>query len=268
MNNSNFKKNIIKHNIVADKYMSGHKEIYNSEEQLRLFENLKKYLNLINKENKDIVSLDFGAGDGNLTNHLLNLDCEVISADISSKFIERLDRKYYNKKFKSLLITEENKISVNSESVDFIGVYSVLHHIDDYLKIFDEFYRVLKKDGILYIDHENSKSYWNLSSDQKKKYQKFRNHQKKPFTRYLKINNYIDWFIRKFINKKYQREGDIHVWEDDHIDWQLIEQKVLNRFEVITYEEYLLFIGGYDEEIYNQHKEMFNDMGCMVLKKI
>ena len=168
MNNSNFKNNIIKHNIVADKYMSGHKEIYNSVEQLRLFTNLKKYLNLINKENKDIVALDYGAGDGNLTNHLLNLNCEVIAADVSPKFIERLNRKYYNKKFKSLLITEENKISVNSESIDFIGVYSVLHHIDDYLKIFDEFYRVLKKDGILYIDHENSKSYWNLSGDQKK----------------------------------------------------------------------------------------------------
>ena len=120
----------------------------------------------------------------------------------------------------------------------------------------------------MYIDHEYSKSYWNLSSDQKKKYQKFRNHQKKSFTRYLKINNYIDWFIRKFVNKKYQREGDIHVWEDDHIDWQLIEQKVLNRFEVVTYEEYLLFIEGYDEEIYNQHKKMFNDVGYMVLKKI
>ena len=93
MNNSNFKNNIIKHNIVADKYMSGHKEIYNSVEQLRLFANLKKYLNLINKENKNIVALDFGAGDGNLTNHLLNLDCEVISADISPKFIERLNIK-------------------------------------------------------------------------------------------------------------------------------------------------------------------------------
>lgn len=164
MNNSNFKNNIIVHNIVADKYMSDHKEIYNSVEQLRLFTNLKKYLNLINKENKDIVTLDYGAGDGNLTNHLLNLNCEVIAADVSPKFIERLNRKYYN--------------------------------------------------------------------------------------------------------KKYQREGDIHVWEDDHIDWQLIEQKVLNRFEVVTYEEYLLFIEGYDEEIYNQHKKMFNDVGYLVLKKI
>lgn len=44
-----------------------------------------------------------------------------------------------------------------------VATYSVLHHVPDYLKIVDEFVRVLKPGGVIYIDHEVSPSYWEIN---------------------------------------------------------------------------------------------------------
>ena len=64
---------------------------------------------------------------------------------------------------------------------------------------------------------------------------------KPELEKYFVINNYIDWFIRKFIFKRYRREGDIHVFEDDHIEWGKIIDTLLNEgCSIIAQKEYLL----------------------------
>ena len=261
-----FKKNILAHNRVADQYKIEHVEIYNNVEQNRLRKSLNYALRLAKKDLKHITALDFGAGDGNLTDHLVSFGCKVISADISKSFLSRIRSRYKVEKVTTLLISEENKISLPDTSVDFIGVYSVLHHIDDYIAIFDEFRRIMKPHGIIYIDHENAASFWDYSPEQKLQYKAFLSHRKKPIGRYFKINNYVDWFIRKFINKKFQREGDIHVWEDDHIEWELIEKKIADWASVEVYKEYLLYRGGFDMDIYNSAKSRLYDMAYMVIR--
>ena len=57
--------------------------------------------------------------------------------------------------------------NIDDNHLDLVAVYSVLHHVPDYLKIIEEMIRVSKPGGVLYIDHEVSPSYWNQSKEYK-----------------------------------------------------------------------------------------------------
>ena len=59
-----------------------------------------------------------------------------------------------------ILINGKDISNIEDESVDIVALYSVLHHIPDYLGILKGFTRVLKRGGIIYIDHESSERYW------------------------------------------------------------------------------------------------------------
>ena len=57
--------------------------------------------------------------------------------------------------------------------------------------------------------------------------------KRKAFNKnHLILNNYFDWVIRKFINPRYRREGDIHVFPDDHIEWDKIIEVVEKKSNV------------------------------------
>ena len=75
-------------------------------------------------------------------------------------------------------------------------------------------------------------------------------------------------FIKSFVNKRYQREGDIHVWKDDHIDWEKIKQICLESNASIVEEvDYLLYKqkGGLD--LFNQYKDHCSDTKFMIIRK-
>lgn len=265
---SNFEANIGAHDRVASKYKAIHTEIYNSIEQERIRAVLRGIVERARGEDGQRLNvLDFGSGDGNLTDAFAELDCSVVSADISKKLLNRIAERYPGGLVSTLLITEENKLELPASSVDIIGIYSVLHHVPDYLGLFEELRRVLRPGGYIYIDHENSLSFWSLSDQDARDYQKFRGHQKKGLRRFLNPFNYIDYMMRKFIDSKYQREGDIHVWPDDHIEWSLIQDEVKHWATVETYEEYLVFREGYDEHKYELACENLNDCAYMIIRK-
>ena len=44
--------------------------------------------------------------------------------------------------------------------------------------------------------------------------------------KFFQLTNYIGKFKRIF-NPRYANEGDIHVWEDDHIEWDKIDSMML-----------------------------------------
>lgn len=264
---SQFQANIKAHNRVAKLYKSRHTEIYNSVEQDRLKAEISNIVK--SKENSvaKLTVLDLGSGDGNLTDIFVSLGCHVISADVSEHLLNRISNRHDPMDVRTLLIEEENVIELPDNTIDIVGIYSVLHHIPNYLGIFEELHRILKPNGIVYLDHENSASFWDYSESQRKKYNEFRARESKPLSRFFNIYNYIDAFIRAFIDNKYQREGDIHVWDDDHIEWEKVRYETSNWAEVERYEEYCLFRGGYDYEDYLKHKDEFCDIALMIIKK-
>lgn len=70
------------------------------------------------------------------------------------------------------------------------------------------------------------------------------------------------------MDPKYSEEGDIHVFKDDHIQWDEITRVLQEmNFKIIKFESFLCFNGFYKEEIYNAHKDKIADMAFLVAVK-
>jgi SAM-dependent methyltransferase len=195
---------------------------------------------------------------------------DVSSADVSEEFLNMINTKYknYKNKPKTILLNGENLSNIKSNSYDIVATYSVLHHIPEYLQIISEFYRILKKGGIMYLDHEVNENFWNRSKD----YTIFLKKAKIPYI----ISNYKNYIsfdtiktrLIQIKNPRYRPEGDIHVFKDDHIEWKKIE-KVIKKLggEIKLEEDYLLYKKGYPKKLYNQYKNKCSDYKLMLIKK-
>lgn len=62
--------------------------------------------------------------------------------------------------------------------------------------------------------------------------------------------------------------SDIHVWPDDHIEWDKIAAILAQAgLEPVMTHDYLLFRGGYDEQAYAEYRELTSAMRCMAFRK-
>lgn len=260
--------NIKTHNNIAKRYEKTHTEIYNKVEQERLRKSLIIAKDSIKTEDYKKTALDFGCGAGNLTKHLTDIGCEVLAADVSQGFLDLISSKVFKEKVETVKLNGKDLSNLENNSVDMVCMYSVLHHIPDYLSLISEFMRVLKRGGVLYMDHEASESFWNKDSNFNKIMFQLKKTRKGDFKKFMFLNNYLDFFIRRFINPKFQREGDIHVWQDDHIEWAKIKKQILDNFgEIILEEDYLLYKKGYDVSLFRENEEKYKDTHLLIARK-
>lgn len=253
------------HDLVADEYDSVHIEIFNPTEQNRIKSVLGKAFNCLVNVSGQLKALDFGSGTGNLTKHLLDLGLEVTSADVSPVCLAKIDKKFGNgDKLSTHLLNGKDLANIPDNSFDLVATYSVLHHVPDYLSIIDEFVRVSKPNGIIVIDHEVCPSYWR---------------NEKKFFSYLEElgrNFYSDHLyelgitaepkygglfrfitpIKKIysfcaLNKQSKNksennerlmslDGDVHVFMDDHIEWDTIRSRLRPHCDFLVDEDYLV----------------------------
>ena len=263
--------NIRVHDIVSEKYEKIHGEIYNVVEQGRLQAKLKYAANEIKTESALKRVLDFGCGAGNLTNHLLGMGMNVVSSDVSGAFLELIERKFGNTSRSTTMLLNGTDLSdIPDSSFDMAATYSVLHHIPDYINAVKEMCRIVKPGGIVYIDHEHNENYWNKS----KEYVDFVRSlaSTRSWKRYLYPVNYYNAIKSKLLllqNPRYQSEGDIHVFHDDHIQWHMMEKILLNEgFEIVLCEDYLLFKRDYDASIFESFKDKCSDMRLLIARKV
>ncbi|MEJ2701750.1 MAG: methyltransferase domain-containing protein [Sedimentisphaerales bacterium] len=255
---------------VSRKYERRHGEIFNAIEQERLKKVLQTAIAAVRTQAKPPKALDYGCGSGNLTRHLIELGMETTSADISEGFLSLIERNFSQTGLsKTLAINGKDLSNVPSGEFDFTATYSVLHHVPDYLHIVKEMCRVLKPGGVIYIDHEVNESYYQRPEE----YVEFIQKARPPvnFKRYLRllldIKGYIHIF-RRLMNPRYKREGDIHVWPDDHIEWDKIEQILTSEgFEIVLKEDYLLYKSQYDLNVYNEYKDKCADETVLIARK-
>ncbi|KKR54377.1 MAG: Methyltransferase type 11 [Parcubacteria group bacterium GW2011_GWA2_40_23] len=258
--------NLKAHNRLAFAYESRHPEIYNKIEQNRLHDSLQMAVSAIQTDGFEKKALDFGCGAGNLTQHLLDLGLNVVAADLSDIFLKLVKNKFnHAAKLQTAKLNGEDLGNFADNSFDFIATYSVLHHVPDYLTVVDEFVRVIKPGGIIYIDHEVNENYWSQSEELKELY-KFKQNPKVLF-RIFKLRTWINKF-RALMNPRFQEEGDIHVWADDHIEWSKIEEIVTSKgCEIVSKSDYLSFDKRYPTEVWQQQKNNLTDMSCLIARK-
>ncbi len=263
--------NIKIHDEVSEKYRSLHGDIFSPIEQERLHTVLDDVIKMVKTKSRPLTALDYGCGSGNVTRHLIELGIETTSADISEAFLRMIERDFAHTGLsKTVRINGTDLSNISDAQFDLITTYSVLHHVPDYLFILKEMCRVLKTGGVLYIDHEVTESYY----ERPREYIEFLR-KAKPiinWKRYLRllidVRGYKHIF-RRLINPRYKREGDIHVWPDDRIEWQKIEQILTSRgFEIILKKDYLLCRNSYNRDVYYEYKNKCSDMRILAARKL
>lgn len=257
-------RNILIHDRIAQHYDARHGEIFNNIEQERLRSALNFALSLICNNSSPTTALDVGTGSGNLSRHLLDLGLNVTAADVSQGFLDLVEHRFLGKSITTLKLNGRDLSNIPSSSFDVVAVYSVLHHIPDYIAAIKEMARVCSIGGIIFIDHEHTDEYWagDLLYDQfKKKALRF------DWRKYLDWSNYVAGFHRIF-DPKYTNEGDIHVWPDDHIEWSKIDECLLAAgFENVHSEDYLLARKLYRPAVYESYVGRCTDMRNRIYRR-
>lgn len=236
------------HDSLVSSYENIHTEIYNPTEQARIARVLGEAMSHINTASEIPLVLDFGAGMGNVTRHLVNLGARVLAADVSPKCLSFLKGAFYGTaRIETTAVNGVNLSNLEDSSVDMVATYSVLHHVPDYLGIVKEFVRVVKPGGVIYIDHEPAPSVWFDKSDDYKGYrEELQNVYGQPFMGRLLLKlrlllSFNAW--RRVLHRKLyglSQEGDIHVFKDDHIEWNRVEELLLEQCVLLRREDYLL----------------------------
>ncbi len=108
--------------------------------------------------------LDVGCGTGFIINLAKDLFDEIHGVDISPEMLGRVDCSTGNIK---LYKSEAENLIFEAEYFDVVTAYAFLHHLENYEKVIKQVFRVLKKNGIFYIDLEPNKKYCDLVSNYK-----------------------------------------------------------------------------------------------------
>jgi len=256
--------NIAVHDRIAEQYDARHGEIFNPIEQARLAAALREAKDFVTSESAPPTALDLGCGSGNLTRHLLSLGFAVTAADVSPKFLELVQKRFASEKLSVMQLNGEDLAGLDDGSIDFIATYSVLHHVPDYLGAIAEFGRVVAPGGVVYLDHEQHERYWQGDPILDEFYARAKPYDWK---KWFVPSNYVHKIWRLF-DPRHANEGDIHVWPDDHIEWDKIAAVLAQSgLEPVMSHDYLLFRGGYDEKAYAAYRARTSDMRCMAFRK-
>lgn len=254
------RRNQVIHDRISSSYDRVHGEIFNKTEQARIAGFFSYVDSQVKKSSGRVRALDFGAGTGNLTRHMTRLGWDVTAADISQK---SLDINQSETGAKTLFLKSGTLERLPDDSFDVIGTYSVLHHIPDYLEAVRTLGRLCAPLGVIVIDHEQSPFYWEKKNAFDLLYKQF----KRPnWQKYFSLRNYVGK-IRRLFDPAFTNEGDIHVWEEDHIDWTSIDSALAALgFEKIRQDEFFLHRADYRDPPLPV-PEGFNDTRCCAYKK-
>lgn len=262
------------HDGFANEYEDHHAEIYNAIEQGRLFSVLQEVVQTTRKNTLIPHVLDFGTGAGNLTSQFLKLGCHITAADVSQGCLDRVKLFFHRNRdqLQTVLLNGRDLTNFEDDFFDICATYSVLHHVPDYLLAVREMARVTKPGGVVFIDHESSPEQWQVSGIGEEYLDQIRAMIKPKFWQRWSPTALFHRVVVKYHklhNPRYQEEGDIHIWEDDHIEWDKI-QSVLEEhgFIDIKRTDYLLCrerIGN--APLYHKYKDVYKDMSLLVARK-
>ncbi|MFW9923288.1 MAG: methyltransferase domain-containing protein [Candidatus Thorarchaeota archaeon] len=104
--------------------------------------------------------LEVGCGGGIQTEWLINQGANVIAFDISEKMVEYTKRRIGTRADIRVADLSQPLDFIASNSIDVIVASLVLHYIDNWLPVFEEFQRVLKEDGYIIISIHHPHADW------------------------------------------------------------------------------------------------------------
>ena len=88
---------------------------------------------------------------------------EIVACDISEKMLEK-----YPKEAKKKIVNLEEKFPFEDNSFDLAFCFFTLEHIENIQNFFDETYRILSDDGLIFIGHFFQRREFERTANQKK----------------------------------------------------------------------------------------------------
>lgn len=107
------------------------------------------------KINQNFIAADLGCGSGFFTVPLSQKVKKVYGIDVQEEMLQFLEQKIRKLKIKNieLLLSKENEIPLEDESVDLLVSVNTLHEFDDKERMIEEMRRTLKPGGkVLIVD--------------------------------------------------------------------------------------------------------------------
>ncbi len=141
-----------------EEYSEKHIHFFN----LDLPKMLEGLLMIYNKLGRKFSLIDLGCGDGRLLyalyyRGLLKKAYKVVGVDISQKRIKRLEK--YLPIVKGIVADVQDLKKIPKNSFDIVISEQVIEHVPDESKMLNEIYRIIKRDGHLYISSVLKKKY-------------------------------------------------------------------------------------------------------------
>lgn len=249
-------------------YDARHPEIHNPIEQARLVEAVGRAVAAIRSATPpaDRVLLDVGAGTGNLTEKLLAHPGRVIAADLSTGMLADLAARFgASGRFGTQPLDGEGLRPIADASVDLVGAYSVLHHVPDYLALVDEMARVVRPGGVILLEHEKAPGYWAPSEALTRFFAEAVVWPARRWTRYLDPRRYwarvrplLVW--QRWSDPRWMPEGDLHIWPDDHVQWDLVAARLRAAgCEIVLVEDHLAYEPRFDRATWERYRHLAAD---------
>jgi len=258
------------------RYERRHPEIFNPIEQARLVQGLDRARRAIATGAAPALAMDFGCGSGNLTARLLDLGLEVTAADVSPEFLQAIGRRFAGRPVSTLRLNGTDLAGVPDAAFDLVAAYSVLHHVPDYLGVLAELVRVLRPGGVLYLDHEANAEFWGPhGSGHAFREELARLARERPGLwnpqrhRWQRVLQPAWWALTLRPAWYFGREGDVHVWPEDHIEWDRVEAELAGLgCDVVHREDYLHFQAGYPVDVWARWRDRGStDMRALTVRR-
>ena len=257
----------------AGQYDDVHVEIFNQIEQERLRAALVSARDAILSGGP--AALDYGCGSGNLTRHLVDLGFDVTAADVTPAFLEMVAERY---DVPIIELVDGDTGRVPNESFDLIALYSVLHHIPDYIAAVRDLVQKLRPGGVLFLDHEHNRNHWfppaELAAFRAQNHEATRtgrlwDPEHKRWQHLLRAATSPSRHVTRYRkSRRMPVEGDIHVYRDDHIEWEVVVQTLeAAGCELVARIDHLHFREGYDRATWEQWKDRTHDMTCLIARR-
>lgn len=154
---------------------------------------LSDKLEKLSKATEGGILLDLGCGTGVVLRNGSRYFKYTYGIDISQGMLKRMEGG-------SRICADCSFIPFKDESIDVIVCFSVLHHIYEHSNVFREIYRILKKGGLLYIDHDIDRTFV------------------KRFYPFLKIYRHIFNPAKKYMKLRSNLTKELYVLSEIHSD--------------------------------------------------